>query len=287
MRPAGGVMQRADSPVGATASATVEATQSAVPRLRRLQQDLQNHLLGDDRTIAAAIVDAPPLPTLARLRIYRNAYRVRLIDCLGETYPILHAVLGDEDFAAVGEAFVEAHSSVHRSIRWYGGELSDFLKQRPPFDAQPIFAELATLEWTLAEVFDAADAVALPRSALAAVDPSAWSGLVFEFHPSLRRLQFEWNTGAVWQAMTRGEDPPPPARADAPAPWLLWRHNLQNYFRSMAADEAAALDAALRGATFGDICESLADRLPAADIPLRAAGLLAAWTDSGIIVAIS
>ena len=61
------------------------------------------------------------------LDIYRNAYRVRLIEALNETYPVLHAVLGDDDFATLGEEFVAAHPSVHRSIRWYGSELSDFL----------------------------------------------------------------------------------------------------------------------------------------------------------------
>jgi hypothetical protein len=156
-----------------------------------------------------------------------------------------------------------------------------------PYAGQPIFAELAALEWTLAEVFDAADAESKPRSALSVIDPSAWSGLTFEFHPSVRRLSLQWNTAPVWQAMSRGEDPPDPTRADEPAPWLLWRQNLQNYFRSMAADESAALNSALSGDTFGDICESLADLLPEEEIPLRAASLLATWADSGIIVGIS
>src|SRR5271169_6553793 len=113
-----------------------------MPRLRQLQRELQCHLLGADAAIAAAIVDAPPLPTLERLGIYRNAYRIRLIEALDDTYPVLHAVLGDEVFAALGEDFVAAHPSVHRSIRWYGGELAEFLSERPPFAEQPILAEL-------------------------------------------------------------------------------------------------------------------------------------------------
>jgi len=72
-----------------------------------------------------------------------------------------------------------------------------------------------------------------------------------------------------------------------PVPWLLWRQNLQNYFRSTSAEEAAALDSALRGDTFGEICAALRDWRPEEEIPLRAASLLAAWADSGIIVAIN
>jgi hypothetical protein len=258
-------------------------------RLRQLQRDLQCHLLGERSAIADAIVDAPPLPVPDRLGIYRNAYRVRLIEALDDTYPILHAVLGDEVFQAMGEEFVAAHPSVHRSIRWYGGELAEFLRQCSPYAEQPILAELARLEWTLAEVFDAADATPEPRAAFSAIDPAAWSELVFEFHPSLRRLHLQWNTTAVWQALSRDRDaaPPDPACAEQPMPWLLWRQNLQNYFRSMTADEAAALDAALRGATFGEICAALGEWLPDDEIPLRAAGLLGLWADSGIIVGIN
>ncbi len=260
--------------------------QHPVSRLRQLQQELQNHLLDGDGAIAAAIVDAPPLPTLERLGIYRNGYRVRLIEALDDTYPMLHAVLGDEVFVALCHEFIAAQPSVHRSIRWYGGELAQFMERHAPYAGQPILAELALLEWTLTEVFDSADATPVPRAALAAIDPSAWSELQFEFHPSLRRLHLMWNTTAVWQAMSHEETPPEPQCAEHAVPWLLWRQDLQNYFRSMPADEAAALDAALRGDQFGDICAALAEWLPDAEIPLRAAGLLGLWADSGMIIGI-
>jgi hypothetical protein len=158
--------------------------------------------------------------------------------------------------------------------------------QCAPYAEQPILAELALLEWTLAEVFDSTDAESVQRAAFAAIDPSVWSELSFQFHPSLRRLHLHWNTTAVWQAMSREETPPDPACGEHPVPWLLWRRDLQNYFRSMTGDEAVALDSALRGENFGEICEALAEWLPEDQIPLRAAGLLGAWADSGIIVGI-
>jgi hypothetical protein len=254
--------------------------------LRQLQRDLQRHLLGEPSSIADAIADAPPLPVMERLGIYRNAYRARLIEALGETYPVLLAVLGDEGFAALGEEFIAAHPSVHRSIRWYGAELAEFLKQQLPFAEQPIFAELALLEWTLAQVFDAADAQCVTRAGFAAIDAAQWSELTFAFHPSLRRLHLRWNTVPVWRAMSRGETPPDPVCADTSMPWLLWRQNLQNYFRSMSADEAAALAAALLGKSFGEICQELSAWLAPDEIPLRAASLLGAWADSGLITGI-
>jgi len=256
-------------------------------QLRKLQHDMQRHLLGEDSGVISGIVDAPPLPAADRLAIYRNAYQVRLIDALDETYPILHALLGDEMFVALGEAFVAAHPSVHRSIRWYGRELNEFLAHCSPYAEQPILAEVALLEWTLAEVFDAMDAEPKSRAALSAVEPSAWAALRFEFHPSLRRLEFKWNTAAVWKAMSADVTPPAPEPGAAPVPWLLWRRNLQNYFRSMTAVEAAALDAARRGRNFAQVCEDLRAWLPDDEIPPAAATLAGNWADSGIIVGLA
>ena len=253
--------------------------------LRELQQDMQRYLLGEASSVTAAIVDAPPLPAAQRLAIYRNAYQVRLIDALHETHPVLHGLLGDEAWIELGQAYVAAHPSVFRSIRWYGRELADFMADCEPYSDAPILSEVARLEWTLSEVFDAADAPSLRRADLSAIEPSAWGSLAFQFHPSLRRLTLSWNAAAVWKAMSRDETPPSPEFSEVPAPWLLWRQDLQNYFRSMNALESAALDAALRGSDFARICEGLSAQLPPQDIPAAAAGLLGAWADSGIISA--
>jgi hypothetical protein len=256
-------------------------------RLSELQRELQRDLLGHASAIADAIVDAPPLPVQARLDIYRKAYRARLIEALDELYPKLNWLLGDETFESLGTLFVETHPSEHRSVRWYGRELAGFMESTAPFADQPILSEIARLEWTLSEVFDAADAQVLDRGALETLDPDRWGTLRFGFHPSLRRLSFEWNTVALWRAGDAREDAPAPERSPEPVQWLFWRRTFKNYFRSLDAIERAALDAALAGGTFAEICEALAAHLPEADVPLRAAMLMATWVDGGLIASLA
>jgi hypothetical protein len=253
-------------------------------RLGDLQRELQQDLLGEPSAIAGAIVDAPPLPVEGRLGIYRNAYRSRLVEALDDTYPVLHKILGDDMFEEAGHRFVMAHPSRHRSIRWYGSELADFLAHSAPFDAQPILAEVARFEWTLSEVFDSADATPLDRAAIMAVDPNDWATLTFRFHPSLRRLQLAWNSVAAWKAISADSDPPAPQRSAEPVQWLLWRQALENYFRSIDAAESAALDAAVRGETFETICAALSGCLPEEEVPMRVASLVGTWTDGGLII---
>jgi hypothetical protein len=187
---------------------------------------------------------------------------------------------------ALGESFIAVCPSVHRSIRWYGRELADFMAQQLPYSQQPVLSEIAKFEWTLSEVFDAEDALPVERAALNAIDPADWSDLKLRIHPSVRRLDLAWNSVAVWQAISRDESPPQPQSTAQPVRWLLWRRNLQNFSRSMDAVEDAALDAALAGMSFGELCAALAERVPKNEIPLRAATILSAWADSGIIAGI-
>jgi hypothetical protein len=255
--------------------------------LRQLQREMQEGLLGEERAIEAHIADTPPLTKEARLGIYRHAYATRLIEALREYYPVLHQILGDEDFAALGSAFVRAHPSVHRSIRWYGREVAAFLRLEPPFAEQPILAEIACFEWRLADSFDSADEGILDRGALASVEPAEWAHLTFRFHPSVQRLSFEWNTVAVWKAMSAEEAPPAPERSAEAVEWLIWRRELENYFRSLDSVEATALDAALQGRSFAEVCGALALEVPDDEVPLRAASLIATWLDGGLLTGLA
>jgi hypothetical protein len=258
-----------------------------VTELRQLQRELQSSLLDGESVIDARITDAPPLTKGARLGIYRHAYVARLIEALRNYYPVLHQILGDEEFEALRAAFVRAHPSVHRSIRWYGRELAALLREAAPFAEQPIFAEIARFEWGLAEAFDSADAGVLDRSALASLEPAAWTGLTFRFHPSVQRLTFEWNTVAIWKALSAAEACPSPERSADAVEWLLWRRDLENYFRSLNPTESAALDAAIKGGSFPQICGALAQCLPEDEVPLLAATLIATWLEGGLLIGLA
>jgi hypothetical protein len=259
--------------------------------LRALQITLQDALLGgseEARNAAhAAILDVPPLRPEARLDVYANAYRWRLIEALADTYAMLARALGEEDFAELGRRYIAAHPSVHRSIRWYGAELAEFLAHTEPYREHPVLAELARFEWTLAAVFDARDAQPIERAALLAIAPEGWAGLRVEFHPSIARLDLAWNTVAVWRALGAEAEPPEPQPLEEPVPWLLWRQSLKNYFRSLDAAELRALETARGGATFAEVCAALSPMLSDEEIPLKAATYIGTWAESGLLVGLT
>jgi Putative DNA-binding domain len=256
--------------------------------LARLQGDFQDYLLsGDASTAVPHVLGTARVPVGTRLAIYGGAYVSRLIDALASNYPALAALMGAEDFRALGEDYVRAHQSVHFSIRFYGEALAEFLAAHATYAEVPVLPELARWEWAMRAVFDAADAPSLTHRDFEQVRPEQWAWLRFAWHPSVTRLDLHWNAPQLWRALT-DEAPQPAVEYQAlPAPWLLWRQGLTTYFRSVPAGEQGALDAARQGWPFGELCELLCAEAGAEAAPAQAAALLRGWVEAGLITAIS
>src|SRR6185437_196367 len=128
-------------------------------RLPQIQGDFQTYLLtGDSAAIETQVLGTERVPVATRLSIYGDGYCSRLIEALEANFPVLSELLGEEDFANLGAAYVRAHDSPFFSIRYYGDALAEFLATDPGYCGAPVLAELARWEWMMTEVFDAADA---------------------------------------------------------------------------------------------------------------------------------
>ena len=254
--------------------------------LRRLQEDFQNYLLTADGRVQTQVLGSAQVGATERLAIYADAYRLRLLEALDTDFPGLHALLGDAEFDAMGRAYIAAHPSPYFSLRWYGDRLSEFLRSTEPYSKYPAFAEMAEFEWAKNDAFDAAEDRVASIADMAAIPPAAWPGLRFRLHPSVRRLGLRWNVPTVWKADDAGAEPPTLECAEYPIAWLLWRQDLQTYFRSLSVHEAWGLDALRRGASFADMCEGLCEWINAPEVAVHAAGLLKQWLTDGLIAEI-
>lgn len=254
-----------------------------MPDLRRLQRDFLDVLLRGGGSFHERIVHAGRLDPEQRISIYSGAYRVRLIDALADAYPSLHTLLGDEDFQALGMAYLDARPSRHFSIRWFGDDLSLYLAESVDYADVPVLAEMAAFEWALRGAFDAEDRPTIGREELRQIAPHHWAGLGFRLHPSVRRLNLSWNVAKLWNAIDQ-DAPPVKAESNAhPVGWVIWRRGLQTFFRSLDVDEAWALDAVGEGNSFGGICAGLTEWVDEANAPGRAAGLIGRWVEEGLI----
>ncbi len=138
--------------------------------LQQLQDQLQQFLLTGHSDIGVSIIATERVSADARLGIYRNAYRIRLIDSLVISFPGLYQYLGTKEFERLCGVFIEAHPSHYRSIRWYGDVLPDFIKHHYKKE-RAYLAELADLEWKMSLAFDAADTKVMLIDEMARVPP--------------------------------------------------------------------------------------------------------------------
>lgn len=239
--------------------------------LAALQDAMQDWLLDGDPRIGAHIAGPE---NSQRLRIYADAYRLRLLDVLAQDFPVTRTLLGEAAFEAQALGYLQAHPSRQPSVRWFGNGFADWLAQAPGLPAGS--DELARFEWLQGECFDAPDAPMLALAAVASLSAEAWPILPLRLHPAARML--------ATRHLRLSSGQPVPARRTTVARWLLWRSGLDVHWRRLDDDEAEVLGQIARGTHFGEVCESLA-RLDGDGSALRAASLLKRWLTDGVLAA--
>jgi hypothetical protein len=258
-----------------------------VTALSHLQQAFQGYVLRGEPQVVERIGGGASVDPQRRLRIYADAYRLRLVEALATDYEALHALLGDEAFNAACHAYVQATPSVFRNVRWYGADLPEFLRVTPPWALQPAALEVALFEWTLTLAFDAADDPVVRFEDLAQLPPAQWPVLRFVLHSSVQLIQLRSNAPALRKAADAGEPLPEPEVDDQPRSWLIWRKELSACFRSLSEPESWALSAVRDGANFTVLCEGLCDWFSPDDAAPQAAALLRQWVDDELISGLS
>ncbi len=250
-----------------------------------LQERFQRGVLDHDDSVLADILAGPRERRDVLLAVYRHAYRARLVEIVQQDYEYLLAHIGEEAFAELAHAYVEARPSLQPNARWFSHELPEFLQETRPWRDAPELAELAALERALSDAFDAADAPVMTIERLAAIPPTEWGAVRFVPHPSAIRFDVTTNAAEIWVAHKEGREPPAARLLEVPAHLLVWREDLVPKFRILEDEEAMAWDEAVAGLPFGTICEMLAFRADPESAPTRAAVLLQGWIVSGLLKA--
>jgi len=256
--------------------------------LARLQHTFQDCVLNSGNVLSTAWISANgrAAPDI-QLSIYIHAYGARLKEVLANDYPAVLTAIGEDHFSRLADDYIRAHPSQYFSLRDFGchlpGFVADLIQQDAGYREMPWLRELALFEWTLGQAFDAADAPAFTEQDMAAIPYQAWPELRFLPHPSVHRLDLEWNIPEMWQALTDDQPIQVTAVRDKTSPWLVWREQLVMRFRSMQIDEQKAFDALRVGRCFNDVCEVLVTLMSEDEVPLRAAGLLKGWIAQGLI----
>lgn len=210
-----------------------------------------------------------------RIRVYSDAYYLRLRDVLREDFPRVAALLGPERFEDAASGYLEVFPSTEPSVRHLGRALAEFLRGRE--DIPKCLAELAQLEWARVEVFDAPDAESATIGDFVSVPLDAWPALRFSTIPALQTLRAQYPVHQLWSGAESLD------AAAANTSIRVWRASDCRVFHApMDERESAALRKMISGEPFAAICETFVD-MPAVEAAQEATALLARWIEDGII----
>ena len=230
------------------------------------------------------------LTAAERLSIYANAYYARLLECMGACFPVLELTLGKELFESFAFEYLQRYPSRSYTLDRLGESFPSFLAEsRPesglgvsgteaeaPADWPDFLADLATLEWTIAQVFDGPGVEGQPLLApqeLQALPPGRFGEARLEPVPCLRLLLFRYPLNAYYTAAREGKEvgmPPP-----SPECLALLRRDFVVRRYALSAPQHALVSAIVAGAS---LAEAVAAAAAASDLDDEAlAETLRAW----------
>jgi len=208
-----------------------------------------------------------------RLSIYANAYWARLLECLGDCFPVLKQALGEDVFDSFGFEYLQRYPSRSYTLDRLGESFPRFLDETRPPDADwPDFlVDLARLEWTLAKVFDGpgVEGQALVRpDDLAGIAPERFAAARLVPVVCLRLLVSRYPVNAYYTAARHaeegaeeGKDVPIPEPGEELVAILRRDFVVRRY--TLSRPQYALLTALLDGAPVG---EALAAAAAASDL---------------------
>ena len=180
-----------------------------------------------------------------RLRIYSDAYARASPKRWKRTFRRSRSCSAKRISTDLAAEYIATHDSRFSSIRYYGDELAQFLASSRAIArcrSSPI-SRAGNGRWRRVRRRGCGRGRA---RALANKSPGDWATMRLTFHPSVRVAGVRWNAPQIWKAVIEDSGTPAAPRSRAkPCSWLLWRHDLKEFFRPSTPPEEDALAAAL------------------------------------------
>lgn len=251
--------------------------------LAELQSRMQDSIVKRNTNTLPHLKQTPRDTPEVMFGVYVNAYRLRLIEILGHDHEKLKCYMGEEEFARMAVAYIEAHPSDNPNARWFSRHVPTFLAKAWPWARKPELADLALLEKSLNDAFDAPEAPIVVQADLGKLDPERFGDVLLDIHPSARRIKVVTNVTSIWSSMKCEERHPKAEKLKEPLEILVWRQGSAPRFRMLGAEEAMAVSEAGNGVPFGVLCEMIALMEDPDTAAMRAASYFRGWIEAEIV----
>ena len=213
-----------------------------------------------------------------RLSVYANAYYARLLECLGESFPVLKYALGEETFNEFAFGYLQAHPSRSYTLNRLGDDFARYLDETRPrrSETEPLgpdwpdfLIDLARLEWTIGQVFDGPGLERedlLDSESFQVIAPEQWPQARLKLAVCMRLLQFSYPINDYYTEARRakeGEEIPLPEPRRQFVAISRRQYVVRRY--ELSEPQYRLLESLQAGETIGQAIECAAEILDADD----------------------
>jgi hypothetical protein len=185
------------------------------PNLQQFQQLMDDNLWSTGLDVSSSTLmalfeaklggDVSSDEASLRLAIYRNNVIHSLSSALGDLYPVIKKLIGDDCFNGAAIEFVRCQPPQHAALLHYGNGFREFIAEFEPCMAFKFLPDIASLEFDYNQAYHSADVEPFDPQTLGSIAPELLGEVSFTCHPSLRLLQSAWPTDDIWHENQKDE----------------------------------------------------------------------------------
>ncbi len=210
-----------------------------------------------------------------RFDIYRNNVIYGLIEALGDIFPAVERLVGENFFRDMARLYIRANPPDSPLLFRYGKAMPDFLATFEPVAHLSYLPDIARIELAWLDAFHAADRSCFSAADLAAAPESQLDDLRLTPHPATRVIRSRSAAVSIFSATRSGAslseiDP------TAPEDGLVTRPGHDVQIRRLPPGAATFLQSLIDGARLADAAEAAGLEYAEFDLPAAIRAMLEA-----------
>lgn len=211
---------------------------------------------------ASALDDFTHGRAATKFRVYRNNVVKGAADTLGDAYPAIKRLVGEQFFQGMAREFWSAHPPVERTLTLYGAEFADFIAQFEPAQSLVYLADVARIDRAWLEAHHAPDTRPLGLTDVQPLPPEDLATMAPGLHPSVRVRASHWPAYSIWRTNRHDAEVRKISLENGAETALIHRPGLEVKSRRLTPAEALFLDRISNGHTFETASSAVTDHFP-------------------------
>lgn len=189
---------------------------------------------------------------LQRFNVYRNNFVVLNGDALGEMYPVIKRLVGDDAFRMLATAYVREYPPMERALLLYGEQFPEFLSVIPELSVAPYLADVARMEYAWTAAYHAEDIAGLDERQLNGLPTEALASLHLRPHPSMHCIRSSYPVYRIWTANQSDQPHEMISLEDGPSYIVVIRPHSEVETREVSLATLIFLERLATGDTIGE-----------------------------------